>query len=96
MLLFYGIRISKVTGRRITKVLTAETTFAIEGEKSIFDGLEISKDTKLCEAYMGKYPVISISLKESMLLLMRMHLILQFRLCKEQRKNSSFYQIVNT
>jgi hypothetical protein len=25
--------------------------------------LEISKDTKLCEAYMGKYPVISISLK---------------------------------
>ena len=25
--------------------------------------MEISKDTKLCEAYMGKYPVISISLK---------------------------------
>lgn len=64
MLLFYGIRISKVTGRRITKVLTAgKLPFAIEGEKSIFDGLEISKDTKLCEAYMGKYPVISISLK---------------------------------
>ena len=41
----------------------AGTLFSIEGEKSIFDGLEISKDTKLCEAYMGKYPVISISLK---------------------------------
>ena len=40
-----------------------EHFFSIEGEKSIFDGLEISKDTKLCEAYMGKYPVISISLK---------------------------------
>ena len=25
--------------------------------------MEISKDAKLCEAYMGKYPVISISLK---------------------------------
>ena len=66
MLLFYGIRISKVTGRRITKVLTGwKLPFAIEGEKSIFDGLEISKDTKLCEAYMGKYPVISISLKRN-------------------------------
>lgn len=40
-----------------------EHFFSIEGDKSIFDGLEISKDTKLCEEYMGKYPVISISLK---------------------------------
>ena len=37
--------------------------FSIERDQSIFDGLEISKDTKLCEEYMGKYPVISISLK---------------------------------
>ncbi|MCD8330007.1 MAG: AAA family ATPase, partial [Lachnospiraceae bacterium] len=29
----------------------------------LFDGLEISKDTELCEEYLGKYPVISISLK---------------------------------
>ena len=40
-----------------------EHFFSIEGEQSIFDGLEISKDTKLCEEHMGKYPVISISLK---------------------------------
>lgn len=40
-----------------------EHFFSIEGDKSIFDGLEISKDKKLCEEYMGKYPVISISLK---------------------------------
>ena len=33
------------------------------GDKSIFDGLKISKDKKLCEEYMGKHPVISISLK---------------------------------
>ena len=32
-------------------------------DKSLFDGLYISKNEKLCEKYMGKYPVISISLK---------------------------------
>lgn len=40
-----------------------EHFFSIKGDKSIFDGLEISKDTKLCEEYMGKYPVISVSFK---------------------------------
>ena len=28
-----------------------------------FDALKISKNTEICEQYMGKYPVISISLK---------------------------------
>ena len=37
--------------------------FSIEGDQSIFEGLEISKDTKLCEEYMGKYSVIFVSLK---------------------------------
>lgn len=37
--------------------------FSIEGDKTIFDGLTISKEKALCDAYMGKYPVISISLK---------------------------------
>ncbi len=52
--------------RRFGKTLNMsmlEHFFSIEKEQSIFDGLEISKDTKLCDAYMGKYPVISISLK---------------------------------
>ena len=52
--------------RRFGKTLNMsmlEHFFSIEREQSIFEGLEISKDTKLCEAYMGKYPVISISLK---------------------------------
>ena len=40
-----------------------EHFFSLHGEKSIFDGLEISKETALCEKYMRKYPVISISLK---------------------------------
>lgn len=33
------------------------------GDKKIFDGLAISEERQLCEEYMGKYPVISISLK---------------------------------
>lgn len=40
-----------------------EHFFSIEGDKDIFNGLEISKYTKLCEEYMGKHPVISVSLK---------------------------------
>lgn len=37
--------------------------FEIGCDKNLFDGLEISKETALCEAYMGKFPVVSISLK---------------------------------
>ncbi|MDY2752330.1 MAG: AAA family ATPase [Blautia obeum] len=33
------------------------------GRKEIFEGLAISKEISLCEEYMGKFPVISISLK---------------------------------
>lgn len=38
--------------------------FEIGMDTSLFDGLDISKETALCEKYMGKYPVISISLKD--------------------------------
>ena len=37
--------------------------FEPDGDKTIFDGLEISRDTALCQEYMGKYPVVSVSLK---------------------------------
>lgn len=37
--------------------------FEIGADQSLFDGLYISKNQDLCDAYMGKYPVISISLK---------------------------------
>ena len=37
--------------------------FEIGGDKSIFDGLTISRENALCETYMGKYPVVFISLK---------------------------------
>ncbi len=41
-----------------------EHFFSPGGDKTIFDGLEISKEKDLCEKYMGKYPVISLSMKE--------------------------------
>lgn len=37
--------------------------FEIGANKTLFDGLAIAKETTLCEKYMGKYPVIYISLK---------------------------------
>ncbi len=52
--------------RRFGKTLNMsmlEHFFSLDGDKSIFDGLEIAEETALCEEYMGKYPVVSISLK---------------------------------
>ncbi len=40
-----------------------EHFFSPDSDKSVFDGLEISKEADLCEEYMGKYPVISVSLQ---------------------------------
>ena len=37
--------------------------FEIGGDKSIFEGLTISRENALCETYMGKYPVVFVSLK---------------------------------
>ena len=37
--------------------------FEIGNDPKIFEGLEISKEKELCDQYMGKFPVISISLK---------------------------------
>ena len=38
--------------------------FEIGTDSRLFDGLEIAADTEKCAQYMGKYPVISISLKD--------------------------------
>lgn len=53
--------------RRFGKSLNMDmlkTFFEIGTDPALFEGLEISKDTEICEQYMGKYPVISISLKD--------------------------------
>ena len=37
--------------------------FEIGTDESLFDGLAVSKEKELCETYMGKYPVVFVSLK---------------------------------
>lgn len=37
--------------------------FEIGADRTLFDGLAISRETALCEAYMGKFPVVFVSLK---------------------------------
>jgi hypothetical protein len=53
--------------RRFGKTLTMSMLkyyFEVGTDKNLFDGLEISKYPQLCEQYMGKYPVISVSFKD--------------------------------
>jgi transcriptional regulator with XRE-family HTH domain len=53
--------------RRFGKTLTMSMLkyfFDINGDQSIFKGLKIEKDVEFCKKYMGKYPVISITLKD--------------------------------
>ena len=52
--------------RRFGKTLNMSmlrSFFEIGTDKSFFDGLYISGNKELCDAYMGKYPVIFLSLK---------------------------------
>lgn len=37
--------------------------FEVGSNPALFDGLQISREAELCDRYLGKYPVISISLK---------------------------------
>ena len=37
--------------------------FEIGEDPSLFEGLAISRETELCQTYMGQFPVVSISLK---------------------------------
>lgn len=52
--------------RRFGKTLNMsmlKSFFEIGTDKKLFDGLAISQNQELCDAYMGKYPVIFLSLK---------------------------------
>lgn len=52
--------------RRFGKTLNMsmmKSFFEIGCDRSLFDGLTIAEEGQLCEEYMGKFPVISISLK---------------------------------
>lgn len=37
--------------------------FEVGRDKTVFDGLEILKEQELCDQYMGRFPVVSVSLK---------------------------------
>ncbi len=37
--------------------------FQYSGDKTVFEGLKITENKELCEKYMGRFPVISITLK---------------------------------
>ena len=52
--------------RRFGKTLNMsmlKSFFETGSDPALFDGLKIAKEKELCEKYMGKFPVISISLK---------------------------------
>ena len=52
--------------RRFGKTLSMsmmKSFFEIGCDESLFEGLEISYETKLCEEYMGQFPVVSLSLR---------------------------------
>lgn len=52
--------------RRFGKTLNMsmlKSFFEIGADRTLFDGLYIPRNQKLCEEYMGKYPVIFLSLK---------------------------------
>ena len=52
--------------RRFGKTLSMsmlKSFFETGSDPTLFDGLKIAKEKELCEKYMGKFPVISISLK---------------------------------
>ena len=52
--------------RRFGKTLNMsmlKSFFEIGTDKTLFDGLAISRETDLCDMYMGKFPVVFLSLK---------------------------------
>ena len=52
--------------RRFGKTLNMsmlKSFFSIHGDQTLFEGLKVTEETELCEKYMGKFPVIFISLK---------------------------------
>ena len=52
--------------RRFGKTLNMsmlKSFFEIGSDRTLFDGLAISRETALCEAYMGRFPVVFVSLK---------------------------------
>ncbi|WP_027203349.1 AAA family ATPase [Butyrivibrio fibrisolvens] len=41
-----------------------KTFFDLKTDKNLFEGLKISENKEMCDKYLGKYPVISVTLKD--------------------------------
>lgn len=41
-----------------------KTFFDLKADKNLFEGLKISENKDMCDKYLGKYPVISVTLKD--------------------------------
>lgn len=67
-LLYFGSAVTLFTRpRRFGKSLNINMLkmfFSTDTDTTLFDGLAISKEKELCRKYQGKFPVISISLKD--------------------------------
>ena len=53
--------------RRFGKTLTMrmlQSFFEVGRDRSLFDGVEVASDSKLCEVHQGKYPVVFLTLKD--------------------------------
>ena len=57
-------RFGKTLNMSMLRYFFEKSSDSVPSDNSaIFDGLEIAKEKELCEEYMGKFPVISITLK---------------------------------
>lgn len=68
--------------------------FELGMDKELFQNLNIAKETELCEAYMGKFPVISVSLKGMNAGTMKRLLKCQCRSYAGRRESFSIFWIV--
>lgn len=94
--------------RRFGKTLNMsmlKSFFEVGADSNLFDGLYISSRKDLCERYMGKYPVIFISLKGaegrnfeeaalSLVELIRSE-VMRFSFLKDDEENDSFRTLVS-
>ena len=72
--------------RRFGKTLTMSMLneyFSVIGDKSIFDGLAITEEKAICDAYMGKYPTVFVSFKDIVAPTFE-------GACRQMRKNISY------
>ena len=69
--------------------------FELNGDKNCFKGTRISREVYLCEQYMGKFPVIFISLKSISAQTYEKACDMAIQIVMVRRVDSSIYWTVN-